>query len=138
MPLEEAFRITQEKGLDIVEVAANIRPPVCRIIDYGKYIYQQEKKAKQQRSKQIEVKGVRLSFGIAKNDMELKARQAEKFLNQGHRVKIEIILRGREKAHPGVAKEKLDEFIKFISIPTKVEQEPKKYPRGLTMVISKQ
>ncbi len=138
MPLEEAFRMTQEKGLDIVEVAANIRPPVCRIIDYGKYIYQQEKKTKQQKSKQTEVKGVRLSFGIAKNDMELKARQAEKFLNQGHKVKIEIILRGREKAHPEVAKEKLEEFIKLLDIPTKIEQEPKKYPRGLTMVISKQ
>jgi translation initiation factor IF-3 len=138
VPLEEAFRITQERGLDIVEVAANIRPPVCRIIDYGKYIYQQEKKAKRQRSKQTEIKGVRLSFGIAKNDMERQARQAEKFLDQGHKVKIEIILRGREKAHPEIAREKLDEFIKFINIPTKVEQEPQKYPRGLTMIISKQ
>lgn len=130
--------MTQEKGLDIVEVAANVRPPVCRIIDYGKYIYQQEKKAKQQRSKQTEVKGIRLSFGIAKNDMERQARLAEKFLDQGHKVKIEIILRGREKAHPEIAREKLVEFIKLINIPTKIEQEPKKYPRGLTMVISKQ
>lgn len=138
IPTERAFQMAQERGLDLIEVAASARPPVCRIIDYGKYLYQQEKKAKQQKSKQTEVKGVRLSFGIAKNDMELKARQAEKFLNQGHKVRIEIILRGREKAHPEVAREKLEEFIKFIAIPTKVEQEPKKYPRGLTMVISKQ
>jgi len=137
MPTDQAIYLAQERGLDLIEVAANARPPVCRIIDYGKYAYQQEKKARQQKSKQTELKGIRLSFGIAKNDMERQARQAEKFLNQGHKVKIEIILRGREKAHGEIAKEKIKEFITLIAIPTKIEQAPQKYPRGLTMVISK-
>jgi translation initiation factor IF-3 len=138
MPTDQALCLAQERGLDLIEVAANARPPVCKIIDYGKYLYQQEKKAKQQKSKQTELKGIRLSFGIARNDMERQARQAEKFLNQGHKVKIEIILRGREKARGEVAKEKIKEFISLITVPSKIEQEPKKYPRGLTMVISKQ
>lgn len=126
-----------ERGLDLVEVAANARPPVCRIIDYGKYLYQQEKKARQSRFKQVEIKGVRLSFGIAKHDLELKAKQAEKFLKEGHKVKIDIILRGREKAHADLAKEKMEIFRQMIPMDTIVDQEPKKQPRGLSMIIRK-
>lgn len=135
--LEEAIRLTIESGLDLVEVADKARPPVCRIIDYGKYLYQQEKKAKQQKIVKSEVKGIRLSFGIAKNDMELKASQTRKFLEQGHKARIEIILRGREKAHQNLAREKIELFRQMIGVETNVEQPPKKYPRGYTMIISK-
>jgi translation initiation factor IF-3 len=135
--LEEAARLTKESGLDLVEVADKARPPVCRIIDYGKYLYQQEKKAKQQKTFKSEVKGIRLSFGIAQNDMQLKANQAKKFLDQGHKVRVEIILRGREKAHQNLAREKIELFRQMIGIETNFDQPPKKYPRGYTMIVSK-
>jgi len=121
----------------LVEVADKASPPVCRIIDFGKYQYQQEKKAREQKVKRTEVKGIRISLAIAKNDLELRARQAEKFLNQGHKVKIEIILRGREKAHSNLAREKLEIFKQMIPVETILEQGPTKYPRGLSMLISK-
>lgn len=121
-----------------MEVAASVRPPVCRIIDYGKYLYQQEKKARGHgKSKRVEVKGIRISLAIAKHDLEIRAKQAERFLSQGHKVKIEIILRGREKAHSNLAKEKLENFRQMISIPTAIEQGPIKYPRGLIMIITR-
>ena len=135
--LEEAARLTKESGLDLVEVADKARPPVCRIIDYGKYLYQQEKKAKQQKTFKSEVKGIRLSFGIAQNDMQLKANQAKKFLDQGHKVRVEIILRVREKAHQNLAREKIELFRQMIGIETNFDQPPKKYPRGYTMIVSK-
>lgn len=126
-----------ERGLDLIEVASKTEPPVCRIMDFGKYQYQQEKKARQQKSKKSEVKGIRVSLAIAKNDLELKAKQAEKFLNQGHKIKIEIILRGREKAHANLARQRMEEFRQSISIPTNIEYGPTKFPRGLSMIIVK-
>jgi len=109
-------------------------------MDYGKYQYKKSRQERKQRTKQkkTEIKGVRISFRTAQHDLEVKVKQAEKFLNKGNKVKIEIILRGREKAHLDLAKDKLDEFIKLISPEVKVEQEAKKQPRGLNMVISKQ
>ncbi len=135
--LDEAIRLTKESGLDLVEVADKARPPVCRIIDYGKYLYQQEKKSKQQKTIKSEVKGIRLSFNIAPNDMQLKASQAKKFLEQGHKARIEIILKGREKAHQNLAREKIELFRQMIGVETSFDQPPKKYPRGYTMIISK-
>ena len=129
--------MASERNLDLIEVASKTNPPVCRIMDFGKYQYQQEKKARQQKSKRSEVKGIRVSLAIAKNDFELKAKQAEKFLSQGHKVKIEIILRGREKAHSNLARQRLEEFRQLIAVPTTIEFGPSKYPRGLSMIIVK-
>jgi translation initiation factor IF-3 len=130
--------MARERGLDLIEVAEKTKPPVCRIMDYGKYLYQQEKKAREHgKSKRVEVKGIRLSLAIAKNDVEMRAKQAEKFLSQGHKIKIEIILRGREKAHSNLAREKMEAFRQMIPVPTTIEQGPTKYPRGLTMIITK-
>lgn len=137
VPIEKALQIAHEAGLDLIEVAAETRPPVCRIADYGKYQYQQEKKFRKQKSKKIEVKGIRISLQTARHDLELKAKQAEKFLKRGDKVKIEMILRGREKAHFDLAKEQLKEFLQSISQPIIIEQEPKKQPRGLVMIITK-
>lgn len=136
----QALQIAQAKGLDLIEIAPTVRPPVCRIMDYGKYQYQKTRQEREQRTKQkkIAIKGLRISLRIAPHDLAVKAKQAKKFLSKGDKVKIEIILRGREKAHLDLAKEKLDEFIKLISLEVKIEQEAKKQPRGLTMVISKQ
>ena len=135
--LEQAMQMARERGLDLIEVSAKSRPIVCRIMDFGKYQYQQEKKARQSKAKRSEVKGIRLSINIAKNDMGLKAKKSEKFLNEGHKVKVEIVLRGREKAHGNLAKQKMEEFRQLIPIATSIEYGPAKYPRGFSMMIVK-
>lgn len=136
---DKALELAREKGLDLIEIAPNVRPPVCRIMDHGKYQYQKAKEEKQQKTKQkrIEVKGIRISLRISQHDLETKAKQANKFLDQGHKVRIEMILRGREKGLFEMAREKLDKFIKLISPEVKIEQEIKRQPRGLTVGVTK-
>lgn len=139
IPTEQALRLAEERNLDLVEVSPQTRPPVCRIIDFGKYQYQQTKKQREQRAKQKKtgLKGIRIGLRTGQHDLEMKAKQADKFLEKGHKVRLEIILRGREKAHQDLAKEKLENFRKLITTENIIEQEPKKYPRGLSMVITK-
>ncbi len=131
--------MAKEKGLDLIEIAPNAKPPVCRIMDYGKFQYQKSRKERKQKIKQkkTEIKGVRISPRIGQHDLEFKAKQAEKFLNQGHKVKIEMILKGREKGLINIAKEKLNQFIEIIDLETVFEQEIKRQPRGLFVIITK-
>lgn len=107
-------------------------------MDYGKYKYQQEKKERKMKKsqKKVEVKGVRISLRISKNDLEFKARQADKFLKQGNKVRVELVLRGRENAHRDLAKVKLKEFIEIMEHKVIIEQEPKKERLGLAMIVS--
>jgi translation initiation factor IF-3 len=123
--------------LDLIEVSANARPPVCKIIDYGKYQYLQEKKERKQKAKQkkSELKGVRIGFTTSSHDLETKTKQIEKFLEQGHKVRIEMRLRGRERAHKDLAREKIESFLKMISVGFKQEEEIKKSPRGMSVTI---
>lgn len=134
----KALQMAKEKGLTLIEIAPTAKPPVCRIMDYGKFQYQrsQEEKKKRTHQKKVEVKGIRIGIRTGKHDLETKVKQAEKFLKQGHKVKIEIILRGRENAHLNMAKEKLDEFIQLIPMKVKIEQEAKRQQRGFNMVIA--
>jgi len=108
-------------------------------MDFGKYKYEQSRKERSQKSKQkqVEVKGVRIGLGTGKHDLEVRIKQAEKFLGKGNKVRIEMILRGREKALLNVAFGKLNEFIKMIPGEIKIEQEIKKQPRGLAAVIGR-
>jgi len=108
-------------------------------MNYGKYQYKKAKEERQQKTKQkrIEVKGIRISLRISQHDLETKAKQANKFLDQGHKVRIEMILRGREKGLFEMAREKLNKFIEFISPEVKIEQEVKRNPRGLTVGVTK-
>jgi len=131
--------MAQEKGLDLIEIAPQAKPPVCRIMNFGKYQYQKSKQEKEQKTKQkkIEIKGIRISFRAGKHDLEVKAKQTEKFLAQGHKVRIEMIMRGREKALFEMAKEKLNQFKEMIPFEVKIEQEIKRQPRGLSMTIGK-
>jgi translation initiation factor IF-3 len=140
MPLEKALQIAQERGLDLVQVTEKVDPPVCKIIDYGKYLYSLQKKEKEAKAKRTgEIKGIRLGFNISPHDLETKAKQAEKFLKKGDKIRIEVRLRGREKAHSEVGKEKINQFLKILekSTPVKIEKELKREPRGLTMIIGK-
>jgi translation initiation factor IF-3 len=137
-PLEEALKIAKERNLDLIQITEKVDPPVCKIFDYGKFLYQMKKKEKK-KEKGGEIKGIRLGFNISEHDMETRATQAKKFLEEGNRVEIEMILRGREKALTDFAKEKIKRFLEILEskIPIKVEQELKRVPRGFIMIISK-
>lgn len=139
MKTDEAVAKAKELGLDLVEVAEKAKPPVCKIIDYGKYQYQQEKKAKESKGKQtkIEVKGIRLKLKTADNDLKIKAKRAEKFLEKGHKVKVDIFLRGREKAFRDLGREKVMNFVDMLETETEFEQQPKSTPHGFITIISK-
>jgi translation initiation factor IF-3 len=124
--------------LDLVEIVPNTRPPIVKIMDFGKYQYQKAKEAQQQKSKQkkTEIKGLRIGLRTDDHDIEVRQKQAEKFLSQGHKVKLEIRLKGREKAHQPLALEVLRNFIKSITVPNKVEQDIKRFPGGFNTVIA--
>lgn len=126
VPTTDALRQAREAGLDLVEVSPKAVPPVCRILDYGQWIYNQNKlqqKAKA-KSKKSEVKGVRLTYNMGAHDLEVRAKQAIKFLNQGDRVKTEIILKGRQKAHPEKVKEIMVKFQEMLGANVRIDQEP--------------
>lgn len=139
LPREQALLKAREKGLDLIEISPTAQPPVAKITEYGKYLYhlQKEERQKRARQKTVEVKEIRLSIRIAAADLATKARKAEQFLKEGHKIKIDIRLKGREKAHADLAKIKLEEFVKTITTPVKFEQEIKKHPWGFAMVIGK-
>ncbi len=136
--LQEALQIAKERNLDLIQITEKTEPPVCKIGNYGKYLYQLQKKEKKIK-KSGEIKGVRLSFNISLHDLETRARQAEKFLKEGDKIKIEMILKGREKALEEFGKDKIKKFLEILEklVPIKVERELKKEPRGFTMIISK-
>jgi translation initiation factor IF-3 len=140
LDLQEALQMARERNLDLIQVTEKVEPPVCKIIDYGKYLYSLEKKERTSRLKTgREIKGIRLTFNISFHDLEVRAWQAEKFLKKGEAVKIELLLKGREKTHEDLAKEKINQFLEILNklVPIKIERELKKEPRGFTMIISK-
>ena len=137
MSTAQALNLARERGLDLIEVAAKTAPPVCRIGDFGKFQYQKEKQNRGHKPHRVEVKGIQLGFNIAKHDLEVKADQAQKFLEKGDRVRVIIVLRGREKAFGHVAKEKLEDFAKFLPLSVNIDQPITKEPRGYYMLISK-
>lgn len=136
--LEEALRIAKERNLDLIQVTEKVEPPVCKVADYGKYLYWLQKKERT-KGKKSKIKGIRLGFNISLHDLENRVRQAEIFLKKGDRVKVEMILRGREKGLSEFAKEKIEQFLEILKkkIPIKVERELKKEAGGFTMIISK-
>lgn len=138
--MEKALQEARERNLDLIQVTEKTVPPVCKIMDYGKYLYQQQKKEKLTTKKQGgEIKGIRISFNMAQHDLQVRARQAEKFLKAGNKVRIEMRLRGREKALGNVAKEKIVKFLEIMGslMQYKTERELKREPRGFTMIIFK-
>ena len=136
--LEEAIQMARERNLDLIQVTEKIDPPVCKIMEYGKYLYSLQKREKGVK-KSSEIKGIRLGFNISPHDLEIKANLAENFLKKGNRVKIEMILRGREKGFSELAKEKVKQFAEILGkkIPIKIEKELKREARGFTMIIAK-
>ena len=139
VPLQDALQMARERNLDLIQITEKVEPPVCKILDYGKYLYRLRKKEKKVQ-KSTEIKGIRLRFNISSHDLETRARQAEKFLKKGDLVKVEMLLRGRERRLSGFAREKIDQFIKVLDeiIPIKIERELKRGGRGLIMIISRE
>ncbi|MBI4093315.1 MAG: translation initiation factor IF-3 [Candidatus Kerfeldbacteria bacterium] len=137
--LGEALRLAQERGYDLVEVAPNAKPPVCKILDYGAYQYRLEKQERKSKAhqKRIEIKGVRLSFKIGEHDRTVRRDLARRFLDQGHKVKIEMILRGREFAHQSRARENVMTFIAELGDDVEVEQSLSKQGNKLFCLIGK-
>jgi translation initiation factor IF-3 len=125
---EEALRRAQEAELDLVEISPNAKPPVCKILDLGSYLYQLKKKEKKQKahSKQTEVKMVRFGFRTEKHDLERQADKARQFLSERHLVKASILLRGREFTNQEYAREKLRNFVQGLMDAAEVEQEMRK------------
>lgn len=138
METKEAIALAQEHGLDLVEVAPLAKPPVCKIIDWGKYQYQLSKKDKDSKKNQVrtDIKGVRIRPNIGENDLNFKIKQTEKFLSQGDKVKIEILMRGREKAFSAQARQNLQVFIDKIKFSFKIEQAISKKFNGFNVIIS--
>jgi translation initiation factor IF-3 len=138
MPILDAMALAKEKLLDLVEVSPKAVPPVCRVMDYGKHLYQQSKQLRLAKAKQkkIEIKGVRLGLRTDTHDIEFKRAQSEKFLKQGDKVKIDIVLRGREKAHQDLARKNLQDFIAGITVPYKIEDQIKRFPGGFNVIIA--
>ena len=137
MDVPSAIALAQEQEADLVEVSPLAKPPVCKITDYGKLQYRQAKQEQQAKSKQkkIDIKGIRIGFRTDTHDLLFKKSQAEKFLTKGQKVRIEIVLRGREKAMLDKARGNLSDFIKTIAVPYRFEEELKRGPMGFTALI---
>ena len=138
--LEEALRQSNEVGLDLIEISPKANPPVAKIMDYGKFLYDQKKKAKLAKSKAhtVEVKNVQIKLATGEHDLGLKAKRASKWLDGGDRVKLELFLRGREK-YMGEAflKERLNRIVNLITIDFQIADPIKKVLKGFAMIIEK-
>jgi translation initiation factor IF-3 len=136
---EEALKLAREKNLNLILISEKANPPVCKIADYGKFFYSLRKKEKEKKKKETEVKGIRIGYNTSLHDLEIKANQAKKFLEKGHKVMIEMILRGRERELKDFAKEKMEKFLEILNskIEIKIEGEIKFVPRGLITIVHK-
>lgn len=137
MTTSDAQRLAEEEGFDLVEVAPNERPPVCRIMDYGKYKYQKSKRLQQAKKKQkiILVKEIKLRPKTEEHDYRFKTQHVRRFLQDGHKAKVTVVFRGREMAHTELGRRILDRVIEDLEDVATVEQLPKQEGRNMTMVL---
>ncbi|MGI6660613.1 MAG: translation initiation factor IF-3 [Bacillota bacterium] len=137
LPVNEALNIAREKGLDLVEVAPNAKPPVCRIMDYSKWKYEQSKRQKEARKRQKaqDMKEVKMRPAIDDHDFNVKARAARRFLEQGDKVKATIMFRGRELAHVSLGQKVLERLLESVKDVCQVERAPRMEGRNMTMIL---
>ena len=138
MSTADALQMAEEQGLDLVEVAPNEKPPVCRIMDFGKYKYQQSKRLQQAKKKQkvILVKEIKLRPKTEEHDYNFKSQHVRRFLQDGHKAKVTIVFRGREMAHTELGRRILDRMAGELEDVSTIEQNPKQEGRNLAMVLS--
>ncbi len=139
MSVSDALKIAHEADLDLVEVGPTAQPPIAKIMDYGKYIYQKEKQEKQSKTKhrEHETKTVRVGFKTGEHDLNVKAKKADEFLAEGNNVKLELTLRGREKALAHLGKDKLIAFLKRLTIPHITQAPPQRGPYGWVVMVQR-
>lgn len=138
MSSRDAQKLADEAGLDLVKIAPTAKPPVCKIVDYGKYRYEQARREKEARKKQktIEIKEIRLSPNIDTNDLNTKVNAAKKFITKGDKVKVTLRFRGREMAHMASSKHILDDFAQALAEIAVVEKPAKVEGRSMTMILA--
>ena len=138
IPTRDALEMARERGLDLVEVAPNAIPPVCRLMDYGKFRYEQSRKERDSRRNQhvVELKEIRIQPKIGDHDLETKSRQAAKFLDGGDKVKFTVRFRGREMAHPEIGRGLLDQLVEMLRTTSTVEQTPRLEGRTMTLYLA--
>ncbi len=138
VPISEALRIAQERGLDLVEVAPNARPVVCRLMDYGKFKYEQSKRERlaRKRQKTVNIKELKMRPRIEDHDFEVKVRNAHRFLTDGDKVKATIMFRGREIVHADLGKKLLIRLAERLSDVAVVERQPKVEGRNMVMILA--
>jgi translation initiation factor IF-3 len=138
LPVERALEIAEEMSLDLVEVAPMARPPVCRIMDYGKFKYEEQRKAREARKKQhhVQLKEVKMRPGIEDHDFEFKTRHARRFLEEGNKVKLTMMFRGRQMAHPEIGRQVLEQAAAELADVGKVESAPQMEARTMSMIVA--
>lgn len=138
LPTREALKLAEEKQLDLVEIAPQAKPPVCRIMDYGKFRYEQSKREKEARKNQriINVKEVKLRPNIEDHDFEVKAKNAIRFLKDGDKVKVTIMFRGRQIVHPDLGKKLLVRMAEQVTDLANVERQPKLEGKNMIMILA--
>ncbi len=137
-PVPEALRMARGLDLDLVEVAPSAKPPVCRIMDYGKFRYEEAQKAKEARRKSsnVSIKEVKFRPKIGKGDFNTKMRHLTEFIEDGHKVKVTLQFRGREMAHPELGRKILDDVIEQVGVIAKVENQARMEGRSMTLVLA--
>jgi len=138
MNTREALRMAEMKGVDLVEVSPNANPPVCRLMDYGKYVYERAKREREARKAQkvVEVKEIRVRPKTGEHDIAFKLRKARQFLTAGSKVKVRVVFRGREITHPEVGRELLNEILEDLSDVAVVEQRARSEGRSMIMILA--
>lgn len=136
--IEDAIRMAEERGFDLVEVAPKANPPVCKILDYGKYLYRLNKQEQKQKKsqKQGEIKGIRMTFRIDQHDLETKINRAKEFIEDRNSVKVMLVFRGREAAHSDLARGKMDQFLTALKDIAQVEEPPKMQGNQMIMILT--
>lgn len=139
MSVREALKLAEEAGVDLVKIAPTAKPPVCKIVDYGKFKYEQTRKEKEAKKKQkvVEIKEIRLSPNIDTNDLNTKVNSARKFITKGDRVKVTLRFRGREMAHMNTSRHILDDFAEALADVANIDKAPKVEGRSMTMFLAK-
>src|SRR5262245_23265994 len=138
LDLDAALAAAQEQGLDLVEVAPMARPPVARIMDYGKFKFEQAKMARQAKKKQhvILLKEVKFRPGIDEHDFDTKTRHARRFLEEGNKVKVTLMFRGRQIAHPELGKQVVDRVAQLLADISKIESDARLEGKAMTMILT--
>jgi len=138
METRRALTLAQEAGLDLVEVAPQAQPPVCRILDYGKFKYDQSKKQKEAKKKAhtVDIKGIRMRYGTEAHDLDYRVKDARKFLEEGNKVQVTLIFRGREMSHPEIGRAQLERLTQAVADVGVVERPPVMEGRRMTLLLT--